>query len=310
METTEIESFELLRKDLDLPVGLSPFLTDRYEFVRVVGSGSTATVYEARDRDHDRTLAIKVLHCEPAGGELLVRFRQEISIASFLRHPGIVPVYDGGVAFDAAGEPVHYLTMAYIGGGRTLAHLNPEPREAAALLERIADAVAFAHSRGIVHRDLKPGNILIDSEGNPWVTDFGLAKRLEATNPGTDTGTVLGTAPYMSPEQVLGVPGLQSVRTDVYALGVILYELVAGRTPHDVSSIAVLFEQILHSDPHPPSRFRPDLSRDLEAIILRALEKDPTRRFSDAAEMREELARFRRGEIRPMGFWKRVLRRF
>jgi Protein kinase domain len=239
------------------------------------------------------------------------RFTLEAQVLAKLRHPNIVPVFEAELN---DGEP--YFTMDYIRGGSLAARLSDfaQPAAAAALVETVARAVHYAHEQGILHRDLKPGNILLGDRGEPYVGDFGLAKLLEtddsvevpATNAeenGRSRGTTRtltrpgsspGTPPYMAPEQYVGSPGAVDARTDVWALGVILYELATGRLPFDGESRATIENAVLTSEPPKPSDLAPRIERGLEAIIHKCLQKAPEARYQSAAAVADALATFRR----------------
>jgi serine/threonine-protein kinase len=275
-----------------------------------VGEGATAIVYRAWDRELRRDVAIKVLRESVALGQLpRDRFRREAQATAGLSHPNIVQVYDAG---ESDGRL--YLIMELV-GGRPLSDLVREnrtsPRDLVALVEKAARGAAAAHAKGIVHRDLKPANILVASNGEPKVGDFGLAHLADSTLDLTRTGSALGTPIYMSPEQVEGKHGNVTPRTDVYALGAILYELLAGRPPHRGESLAEIYRRILDDDPAPLRRVNPNVDRDLETIVLKCLQKDPSRRYPTAAELADDLGRYLRGEAvqaRPtpvtMRFWR------
>jgi serine/threonine-protein kinase len=250
----------------------------RYRIIRRIGSGGMADVYEAEDTQLGRRIALKVLQPrfaqEPASVE---RFRREASSAAALQHPNIVGIFDRG-EFD--GTP--YIAMEHV-EGRTLKEIVAEqgplpPERAIDLAEQVLRAAGYAHRRGVVHRDLKPHNVLVDAEGRARVADFGIA--LAGPSDMTETGSIVGTAQYLSPEQAQG----QAVtpRSDLYSVGVLLYELLTGHVPFDGDSpVAVALKQVSEA-PVPPSQRNPTIPPALEAVVLRALEKDPLRRFPDA----------------------------
>jgi serine/threonine protein kinase len=254
-------------------------------------------VFLAHDTQLERDVALKLPSLDVAESpEFLARFYREARAAARLRHPNLCPVFDVG-QFDGA----HYLTMAYIEGRTLSAALKewdePYPeRQAAEAARTLALAMAAVHRGGVVHRDLKPGNIMLDSEGNLVVTDFGLARRTEAEGEGlTKTGSVLGAPAYMAPEQVEGRVREIGPATDIYSLGVILYEMLAGRRPFEGPWSHVLF-QVLHTLPESPTKFRPDLDPRLVAICLRALAKKPKDRFATMAEFAQALQGFLESE--------------
>jgi tRNA A-37 threonylcarbamoyl transferase component Bud32 len=291
----------------DATVPEAPKLS-RFEILEVVGQGATAVVYRARDKTLNRTVALKVLR-ESAGMSDVARerFRREAQAAAGLAHPNVVTVYD------AAEEDGRSFLVMELVEGQPLDRLLKEPGknnpvEFLRLLEKAARGVAAAHERGIVHRDLKPANILVPAAGEPKVGDFGLAHVLETRTELTRTGTALGTPLYMAPEQVEARSGEISPRTDVHALGAILYEILTGQPPHVAASLAELYTRIVRQDP-PPPRGAP---ADAQTIALKALEKEPARRYADAREFADDLARHLRGEpiqARPVGPWGRLLRR-
>ena len=280
----------------------------RYRIVREVAQGGMGVVFEAEDRDLRRRVALKVLRGE-VGPRLVERLHREASIAARLRHPNIVAVHDVGVH-----EGVHYIAMDFVDGEtlEAIVRRGMRGRDAAALLRTVAQAVAHAHREGVVHRDLKPANVIIDKDGRPMITDFGLARMGHEFTTLTATGQVMGTPAFMAPEQVAANARGIGPRTDVWALGVILYEMLTGRAPFDADAPLAIYQAVMTRDPEPPSRLRPDVSRELEAVCLKALEKDPDRRYADAAEMAEDLSRWLDGDAvraRTVGLGTRVVRR-
>jgi serine/threonine protein kinase len=269
-----------------------------YELFEELGRGGMGVVYRARHNSLDRIVALKiVLGGSAATRADLARFRGEAETAARLNHPHIVPVYDVG---DRDGLP--YFTMRYVPGS-TLAHRLADgpmqPREAAELLAPIARAIAHAHDQGVLHRDLKPSNILIDDEGQPFVSDFGLAKRLlpelsdddptQLLRPVTQTGAILGTPGYMSPEQAAGRRGVIGPSTDVYSLGAILYAMITGRPPFQAASPVDTVMLVLEQDPISPQVLNPRVDRDLEMISLKCLQKPIELRYASAAELADDL---------------------
>ncbi len=288
-------------------LGAAP-LFSRYEVREKVGEGATAVVYRAWDRELNRLVALKVLKESHALVEVTrQRFRRESQAAAGLSHPNVVPVYDVG---EENGRL--FIVMEFV-DGRPLSDVLRDPEAPrVAILERVARGVAAAHARGIVHRDLKPGNILVTAAGEPKVADFGLAHLQDEGVKLTRTGSTLGTPLYMSPEQVRGRAQDISPRTDVYALGAMLYEAVAGRPPHGAETLLDLYQKILNEDPAPLRRVRPDASEELDTIARKALSKDPSGRYASAAEFAEDLRRHAAGEpilARPEGFAKRLWRK-
>ncbi len=257
----------------------------RFLLQEQIGRGGAGAVYRALEEDLGRVVALKILHTD--NEKLLARFSREAKLAARLSHPHIVPVHEVG---EVDGTP--YLSMRLI-EGKTLEDVELPPREAAEAVRQAAEAVEYAHSQGIVHRDLKPANLLYDRDRNVWVTDFGLAKELEPGSSLTRTGATIGTPLYMAPEQAAG--RRSDVRTDVYGLGATLYRLLAGRPPWTETNLADLLDQVRQVDPPPPSRHAPGVPPELETLVLKAMEKDPARRFASAREFADELSRYLEG---------------
>ncbi len=278
-----------------------------YEILGELGRGGMGVVYKARQKSLNRVVALKmILAGAHSGKPQRERFRGEAEAAARLQHPNIVQVYEVG-----EHDRCPYFSMEYVDGRclhEILCDHPPTPLEAAALVEQLAHAVHYAHQRGIVHRDLKPSNVLLTKEGNPKITDFGLAKRLEGGTSNTRTGDILGTPSYMAPEQAAGKSRMIGPCTDTYSLGTILYEMLAGRPPFEGSSAFDTVYMVITAEPERPSRRNPKVPLDLETICLKCLEKEPAKRYSSAREFAEDLARFRRGEpitARPVGWLER-----
>jgi beta-lactam-binding protein with PASTA domain/predicted Ser/Thr protein kinase len=258
----------------------STIIDGRYRVLRRVGSGGMADVVCAEDLQLGRNVAIKLLHRRFAQDEEFVeRFRREASSAAGLQHPHVVAVYDRG-----AWDDTYYIAMEYL-EGRTLKKLVQDEAPLAApraidLTIQILRAARFAHKRGIIHRDLKPHNVIIDAEGRAKVTDFGIAKA--GASDMTQTGSIMGTAQYLSPEQAQG--HAVSAPSDLYSVGIILYEMLTGRVPFEGESAVTIALKQVGEAPVPPSAHNPQVPPALEAVVLRALEKDPARRFADADE--------------------------
>jgi serine/threonine-protein kinase len=270
----------------------SRVFANRYELGDEIGHGGMADVYLARDRLLDRYVAVKVLLTEFASDPTNVeRFRREAQAAAGLNHPHIVAVYDWGEEDDTS-----FIVMEYV-PGQTLREILQSygplnPMDAARVAAEIADALAFAHSHGVVHRDVKPGNVLVTPQGQVKVTDFGIA-RADTSEPLTKTGSVLGTATYFSPEQAQGLP--LDGRSDVYALGVVLYEMLTGVAPFTASSpVSVAYKHVREA-PAPPSSLVPDLPGAMDRIVLTAMAKDVDDRYASAQDLRADLLRFERG---------------
>lgn len=277
----------------------------RYVLIEEIGSGSFGTVHKAFDSELRRTVALKVPH---RGVSTDARFLREARSAAALRHPGIVAVYDAGQA-----EGVWYLVGEFV-AGQTLAQRlksgRPSFRQAAGWIADLADALAHAHRHGVIHRDVKPSNILLDADGQPRLTDFGLAHRDVADGTATEEGQILGTPAYMAPEQARGEVGRIDARTDVYGLGTVLYELLTGELPFHGNN-RMLLRQVLEEEPRPPRRINDEVPRDLETVCLKAMAKEPAERYAGAAEFADDLRRFLQGQpvrARPVGPLGRLVR--
>jgi WD40 repeat protein len=266
-----------------------------YELLEQIGHGGMGVIYRAWQRSLDRIVAVKLIRGGAlAKKEAVTRFRTEAAAAARLQHPGIVAIYEVG---EHAGQ--QFYSMAYVAGHSLSAALREGPflpENSARLLQSVAEAIQFAHQQGVLHRDLKPSNILLDSAGEAHVADFGLAKLLHTDSSLTLSDAVLGSPQYMPPEQATGKSAAVGVASDVYSLGAILYELLTGRPPFSAATPLETMKLVVEQEPIAPRALNPAIPRDLETICLKCLAKEPSARYASAAELAEELARYRRHE--------------
>ncbi len=287
-----------------------------YTIISELGHGAMGVVYKARQTSLGRIVALKMIlagaHARP---EMIARFRSEATAIARLQHPNIVQVYEVG-----EHDGLHFLTLEFVNGptlDKVLAGAPQPSRPAAELVETLARAVAAAHQRGIVHRDLKPGNVLLsrpqadasttgrhdspaqDLYGIAKITDFGLAKQLDDESGGSDqtrTGVIVGTPSYMAPEQARGEKNEIGPAADIYALGVILYEMLAGRPPFRASTALETMRQVVSEETLAPSQYQRYVPRDLETIALKCLQKDPRKRYPTALALADDLQRYITGQ--------------
>ncbi len=275
-----------------------------------LGRGGMAVVYKGSQLSLKRLVALKmILGGSHAGPQELGRFRAEAEALARLQHPNIVQIYEVG---EQEGRP--YFSLEYVEGGTLAQKLTEGPlplRQSAQLVQTLARAIHAAHQLGIVHRDLKPSNILLTPQGQPKITDFGLAKRLDQQSANTHTGDIMGTPSYMAPEQAAGRSRAAGPASDVYALGTILYELLAGRPPFRGHSQMDTLDQVRFKEPEPPVKWNPKLPRDLQTICLTCLQKEPWKRYASAEALAEDLRAFLAGEpiqARTASAWEKLVK--
>ena len=281
-----------------------------YEILEELAHGGMGVVYKARQKKLNRVVALKMLLAGAfARQDVLKRFLSEAEVVAHLDHPNIVPIYEIG-----RHEGQTFFTMKYIENGtlkEALPGLMAHPRRAVELMVKVIRAVHFAHQRGILHRDIKPGNILIDAQGEPWVTDFGLAKREGEDMTLTRTGTIMGTPAYMAPEQARSGRIPLTTSADVYSLGAVLYHLFTGRPPFDAEDPLELLHCVQSDEPPHPKQWNKSLPDDLATICIKCLEKHPTQRYASAEALGQDLERwlaYQPIEARPSGFWERKIK--
>src|SRR5262245_29948162 len=269
--------------------------SDDYELLEEIGRGGQGVVYRARQKSLNRTVALKIIGISHGRTKAhLKRFRLEAEAAARLNHPFVVPIHEIGQRNGRC-----YFSMGLVEGGRLdqIAKREPmSPRRATEVIAKLARTVHYAHQHGIIHRDIKPGNILLDTKGEPHLTDFGVARLLETENDATCTIEVSGTPSYMAPEQAHANNGHVSSATDVYGLGAVLYQLLAGQPPFTGSTPFETVRLLLETEPRQPRLLNPKVDRDISTICLKCLEKDPKRRYSSALALAEDLEHWLRHE--------------
>lgn len=273
----------------------TPVHIGRYEIVRELGRGGMGVVYEARDVELNRLVAIKTLLAgELSNAEDVERFKREAEVTAAFNHPGIVPIHEVGMHGN-----IHYFTMDYIDGmslSEYVRSTSPTLKKTVGMMLEVSDALRYAHEMGVVHRDIKPANILVDPEGRPHLTDFGLA-RVQGEQGLTMSGVALGTPYYMSPEQAQAKGNEIDFRSDIYSLGALFYELLAGRPPFFGASLADTLHAVIHDDPVPLRQLVPGFPIDLETICLKCLEKDKANRYPNVKSLMRDMERFQQGEV-------------
>src|SRR6266480_2699358 len=266
-----------------------------YELLEEIGRGGQGVVYRALQKSLNRTVALKVIGLGHwASDAHLKRFRREAEAAASLDHSGIVPIYEVGERDGSC-----YFSMKFIEGGQLDEEVRREPmpvRRAVELIDKVARTVHYAHEHHILHRDIKPGNILLDQQGEPHLTDFGLARLVETESTVTRTMEVLGTPSYMAPEQALGNNMGVTSATDIYGLGAVLYQLLTGHPPFAGGTTYETVRLVLDTEPRQPRLLNPKINRDLNTICLKCLDKDPQRRYSSALALAEDLERWLKHE--------------
>src|SRR2546423_10257493 len=289
-EEPPVEDFDALLASVNVPD--RDWQLGNYRILEEIGRGGMGVIYRARHSPSQRIVALKrILNYHSDSSETLIRFQREAHAAASLDHPNILPIFDVGATED--GLP--FFSMKFASGG-SLVHLRngfrESPRRAVQLVAKVSRAVDYAHVEGILHRDLKPGNILLDARGEPMVSDFGLAKWLDTASELTCTLTVFGTPGYIAPGQAENADADLTPATDIYSLGTILFELLSGRPPFLGEHAVAVLRQAAENDAPKLHSVVPKISRDLETICARCLERDPNLRYQSAAALAEELDRW------------------
>jgi eukaryotic-like serine/threonine-protein kinase len=281
-----------------------------YEVLALLGKGGMGVVYKARHLKLDRIVALKmILAGKDVDEDDLVRFRTEAKAIARLRHPNIVQLHEIG-----EHDKKPFISLEFCQGGSLDKKLNGKrlpPKEAAQLVETLARAMQAVHQAQVLHRDLKPANVLLTEDGTLKITDFGLARRLDQVGPTLSSGAIMGSPPYMAPEQARGKSKNATPVTDVYALGAVLYECLTGKPPFKASNAMDTLMLVLNEDAVPPRRLEPTIPRDVETICLKCLRKEPDKRYTSSEALAEDLARFRQGEpiaARPVGRLERGIK--
>ena len=301
---------ELPRPTPASPPTAAPARIGPYELLEQIGEGGMGVVYKARHVTLGEIYALKAIKGGTRAGNFVIeRFIHEAKAASSLDHPNIVRIF---LPIDRDKQE-YYFTMAYMANGSLADHKKEytDPRLAATLIEKVARGIHYAHEQGFVHRDLKPSNILLDEKGEPRVSDFGLAKKIDADNQFTRVGATVGTPAYTSPEQSRGAKEQLLPPSDVWSLGVILYELLTARRPFQGETDSAIKHGVERADPDPPRSLRPDLDRGLEAIVLHCLQAEPARRYATAAALADDLHSWLEGgptQARPEVGMRRIVR--
>jgi serine/threonine protein kinase len=301
-------NFSLTACERDAEAGQQPKQVGRFQLTSRIGVGGFGTVWKARDTELDREVAIKIPRKGQLNGAEIELFFREARAAAQLRHRNIVPVHEVG----REGDTIFIVSDLILGESLAvwLKEQNPSTREMTGLLAKVADSLHYAHERGVVHRDFKPSNVMIDQEGEPHLMDFGLAKREAGEVTMTIDGRIMGTPAYMSPEQASGTTHWVDRRTDIYSLGIVLFEVLTGELPFR-GNIQMQIRERLSADPPDPRRLNQRAPRDLSTICLKCLEREPNRRYGTAQEVAEELRRYLRGEpiaARPISRLERLAR--